>query len=126
MRMRMRKKTMNMRRMRMSEAAEENSYTHIKEEIEGVYRTYTLDLEIEREGKEVVTRCNVEVQLLDGHGDKVRGKVYHTDLDEIDRHNAYHPDEDFKLFLNDEDEEGLTIPNRDKKEMFNWAYDNGF
>ena len=112
----------------MSDAAKENSYTHLKEEIEGVNRTYTLDVEIEREGKEVVTRCNVEVQLLDGHGDKVRGKVYHTDLDEIDRHNAYHPDEDFKLFLNDEDEdeEGLTIPNRDKKEMFNWAWANGY
>tara|TARA_B110000503_G_C7058477_1_gene375570 strand:- start:20 stop:328 length:309 start_codon:yes stop_codon:yes gene_type:complete len=102
----------------MSETAKENSYTHLTEEIEGVNRTYTLDLEIEREGKEVVTRCSVEV--------KVRGKVYHTDLDEIDRHNAYHPDEDFKLFLNDEDEEGLTIPNRDKKEMFNWAWANGY
>jgi len=104
----------------MSEAAEENSYTHIKEEIEGVNRTYTLDLEIEREGKEVVTRCSVEV--------KVRGKVYHTDLDAMDWHDEYHPDEDFKLFLNDEDddEEGLTIPTRDQRAMTNWAYDNGY
>ena len=102
----------------MSKPAEDIGYTHLTSEIEGVNRTYTLDLEIEREGKEVVTRCSVEV--------KVRGKVYDTDLDEIDRHNAYHPDEDFKLFLNDEDEEGLTIPNRDKKDMFNWAWANGY
>ena len=104
----------------MSEAAKENSYTHIKEEIEGVNRTYTLDLEIEREGKEVVTRCSVEV--------KVRGKVYHTDLDAMDWHDEYHPDEDFKLFLNDEDEdeEGLTIPTRDQRAMTNWAWANGY
>ena len=104
----------------MSEPAKENRYTHLTEEIEGVNRTYTLDLEIEREGKEVVTRCSVEV--------KVRGTVYHTDLDEIDRHNAYHPDEDFKLFLTDEDEdeEGLTIPTRDQRAMTNWAWANGY
>ena len=104
----------------MSEAEKENSYTHIKEEIEGVNRTYTLDLEIEREGKEVVTRCSVEV--------KVRGKVYHTDLDAMDWHDEYHPDEDFKLFLNDEDddEEGLTIPTRDQRAMTNWASANGY
>ena len=111
----------------MSETAKENSYTHLTEEIEGVNRTYTLDLEIESDMRgDVVTRCSVEVQLLDGHGDKVRGKVYHTDLDEIDRHNAYHPDEDFKLFLNDEDEEGLTIPTRDQRAMTNWAWANGY
>ena len=110
----------------MSEAEKENSYTHIKGEIKGVNRTYTLDLEIEREGKEVVTRCNVEVQLLDGHGDKVRGKVYHTDLDAMDWHDEYHPNEDFKLFLNDEDEEGLTIPTRDQRAMTNWASANGY
>jgi len=104
----------------MSEPAKENRYTHLTEEIEGVNRTYTLDLEIEREGKEVVTRCSVEV--------KVRGKVYHTDLDAMDWHDEYHPDEDFKLFLNDEDddEEGLTIPTRDQRAMTNWAYDNGY
>ena len=104
----------------MSEAEKENSYTHIKGEIEGVNRTYTLDLEIEREGKEVVTRCSVEV--------KVRGKVYHTDLDAMDWHDEYHPDEDFKLFLNDEDddEEGLTIPTRDQRAMTNWASANGY
>jgi hypothetical protein len=107
-----------MRRMRMSEAEKENSYTHIKGEIEGVNRTYTLDLEIEREGKEVVTRCSVEV--------KVRGKVYHTDLDAMDWHDEYHPNEDFKLFLNDEDEEGLTIPTRDQRAMTNWAWANGY
>lgn len=102
----------------MSKQAIEHGYTCLTEEIEGVNRTYTLDLEIEKEGKEVVTRCSVEV--------KVQGKVYHTDLDEMDRHNAYHPDEDFKLFLNDEDDEGLTIPNRDNKAMFNWAWANGY
>ena len=102
----------------MSEAEKENSYTHIKGEIEGVNRTYTLDLEIEREGKEVVTRCSVEV--------KVRGKVYHTDLDAMDWHDEYHPNEDFKLFLNDEDEEGLTIPTRDQRAMTNWASANGY
>jgi hypothetical protein len=108
------------RRMTMSETAKENSYTHLTEEIEGVNRTYTLDLEIEREGKEVVTRCSVEV--------KVRGKVYHTDLDAMDWHDEYHPDEDFKLFLNDEDddEEGLTIPTRDQRAMTNWAWANGY
>ena len=110
----------------MSKPAKENSYTHLKEEIEGVNRTYTLDLEIEREGKEVVTRCSVEVQLLDGHRDKVRGKLYHTDLDAMDWHDEYHPDEDFKLFLNDEDEEGLTIPTRDQRAMTNWAWANGY
>lgn len=113
----------------MSEAAKENSYTHIKEEIEGVNRTYTLDLEIERDMRgDVVTRCSVEVQLLDGHGDKVRGKLYHTDLDAMDWHDEYHPDEDFKLFLNDEDddEEGLTIPTRDQRAMTNWAWANGY
>ena len=102
----------------MSKPAKENSYTHLTEEIEGVNRTYTLDLEIEREGKEVVTRCSVEV--------KVRGKVYHTDLDAMDWHDEYHPDEDFKLFLNDEDEEGLTIPTRDQRAMTDWAYNNGY
>ena len=102
----------------MSEPAKENRYTHLTEEIEGVNRTYTLDLEIEREGKEVVTRCSVEV--------KVRGKVYHTDLDAMDWHDEYHPDEDFKLFLNDEDEEGLTIPTRDQRAMTNWAWANSF
>ena len=110
----------------MSKPAEDIGYTHLTEEIEGVYRTYTLDLEIEREGKEVVTRCNVEVQLLDGHGDKVRGKLYHTDLDAMDWHDEYHPNEDFKLFLNDEDEEGLTIPTRDQRAMTNWASANGY
>ena len=44
----------------MSEAAKENSYTHIKEEIEGVNRTYTLDLEIERDMRgDVVTRLTI-------------------------------------------------------------------
>ena len=111
----------------MSKPAEDIGYTHLTEEIEGVNRTYTLDLEIESDMRgDVVTRCSVEVQLLDGHGDKVRGKLYHTDLDEMDRHDEYHPDEDFKLFLNDEDEEGLTIPTRDQRAMTNWAWANGY